>query len=321
MKNIRKAVFETNSSSSHSIHIDNETALLDTSLLPNDDGVVILTGGEFGWAWERFNDAVTKANYCAVKESGVSLDLLKQAIMEQTGAKEVTYIGSGDWDAEKNSGPWAYIDHDSHGTAGDLFTVEMIKNFVFNPNCWLVTGNDNEYNPFNLFDFPKTNSDGTLEEVKYAYKLEIEGFSTSPKFKSRPKKKQVVEAIVHMTERSKFYEKGAEQSKEDFYGRKINRFEAATYYLEEYPVSHYDEAPSFEPNAWEFGLEGISVDMRRKTLKVYSSDKLGLLMREKFTHREEAELGWETARKIKMDLATANIDDISMDIPFKIVAI
>ena len=65
MKNIRSNVFETNSSSSHSITISNSNIVLDT-ILPDKDGIIYLNGGEFGWEYDRHYSALTKANYCAI---------------------------------------------------------------------------------------------------------------------------------------------------------------------------------------------------------------------------------------------------------------
>ncbi len=65
MKNIRNNVFETNSSSSHSIVISRSNKCKDTIEL-NNDGCIVLTGGEFGWDWEMYHFAEDKANYCAI---------------------------------------------------------------------------------------------------------------------------------------------------------------------------------------------------------------------------------------------------------------
>lgn len=137
--NIRNNVFETNSSSSHSIHISEEVELLDTSLTPNHEGTVILEGGQFGWGFDKFEDASTKANYLSIQDSGVDRELLVQAIKEQTSAKEVKFFGVDDYDSQY----WSYIDHQSSGTASELDTVEKIKNFIFNLKCVLYIDNDN----------------------------------------------------------------------------------------------------------------------------------------------------------------------------------
>ena len=57
---IRKHTFESNSSSSHTIFISEDVLLLDTSLLPDENGDLTLIGGEVGWEWERYNNDITK---------------------------------------------------------------------------------------------------------------------------------------------------------------------------------------------------------------------------------------------------------------------
>lgn len=147
---IRHGIFETNSSSSHSISINESTFLYD-SIAPNKDGHIILHGGQFGWAWEKFDDCLTKANYCAVHASH-SEDLtrrLKNVIKEHTGAKDVIIVASEDY----NHANWSYIDHESLGTCDVAFkSDETLKNFIFNRKSILYTGNDNESAPPNFFD-------------------------------------------------------------------------------------------------------------------------------------------------------------------------
>ena len=133
---IRKGTFETNSSSSHCITIDDSTELFE-SLPVNDDGYVVLTGGEFGWGYEEYNDALTKANYIAVDyqymgDDDSKYDILTDVIKEQTGCLGVVYDISRD----------SYIDHQSTGTGRDLNKDEL-RLFIFNPKSTLVISNDN----------------------------------------------------------------------------------------------------------------------------------------------------------------------------------
>lgn len=132
---IRHSVFETNSSSSHSISWSRDVTKLLDSIGPDVDGNIVLTGGEFGWGYERYSDAWTKANYCAVDVAGTpNEEVLKRIIREHTGAKRVTVQLSSD----------AYIDHQSQGTAHDLFdNEEDVKQFIFNRNISLIIDNDN----------------------------------------------------------------------------------------------------------------------------------------------------------------------------------
>ncbi len=173
---IRKSVFETNSSSTHSIHIDNKTMLMDTSLLPDEDGVITLTGGEFGWEWERYNDALTKANYASIDSSGVSNELLIQAITEQTGARQVNI----------NHIDWVYIDHQSRGLLEEM-NLEKLKNWIFNPNSWLITGNDNSSEPEDMKNFPEIDEKGVEHPFEYTHEIEIKNKDIKFKFKGLPK--------------------------------------------------------------------------------------------------------------------------------------
>ncbi len=61
---IRRGVFETNSSSTHSLTWSRKSQMAHSSCLkPNDDGYVEVTFGEFGWAWDEYNDPIDKLSY------------------------------------------------------------------------------------------------------------------------------------------------------------------------------------------------------------------------------------------------------------------
>lgn len=151
MKNIRNSAFETNSSSTHSISIDEKSLVL-TSITPDKNGVIYLRGGQFGWEWDRFTDALTKANYCAVDalHSVERMQMLKEVIMEHTGAKEVVIQISTEY---KDNDDYSYIDHQSYGTSDTAFaSKEQLKNFIFSTESVLFTGNDNGSPPPNFYD-------------------------------------------------------------------------------------------------------------------------------------------------------------------------
>lgn len=69
MKTIRNSVFETNSSSSHSISVRrNKSGHYDYKLNLNKSGFCILTFGcfhDFGWGPDKYNDLESKLNYLA----------------------------------------------------------------------------------------------------------------------------------------------------------------------------------------------------------------------------------------------------------------
>lgn len=150
MKKIRNGVFETNSSSSHSVSINSSEELLDT-LIPDKDGNIVLSGiggcGEFGWGLERINSAYIKALYCAVDcfRNEKSMKLLTDVIKKQTLCNDVIYdIELKDYNSEK----WCYIDHQSQGTSSPCFeSEENLRNFIFNKNSWLFLANDNSEIP------------------------------------------------------------------------------------------------------------------------------------------------------------------------------
>lgn len=129
-KLIRAGVFETNSSSTHSITISNDTVLNDT-ITPDSEGVVRLSGGEFGWDYFDSNEAIVKANYAA-QALGDDCENLIEVIREQTGAEFVLI------DTSKG-----YIDHQSVGLVRD--DKEWLRQFIFSKGSYLYGGNDNDW--------------------------------------------------------------------------------------------------------------------------------------------------------------------------------
>lgn len=147
MRLIRHSTFETNSSSCHSISISNTVDLYET-IVPNDNGQIIFSGGEFGWGYQEYNDAKTKANYVAVSlqlYNDHGLETFEKLIKEHTGADQIIYNFSED-DYNQN---WSYIDHQSTKALFDYSDYDSLKNFIFNPESVLFIDNDNR-DSFNL---------------------------------------------------------------------------------------------------------------------------------------------------------------------------
>ena len=137
MRQVRRGMFETNSSSSHSIVLS-KSKQLTGKILP-EDGRIVIRPGEFGWGEERHTDAYTKASYCLTAWKGVQLDILKKVIEKHTGLPVVLIERSDDFD----SGDWGYIDHQSIGMLDDVVkTEEDLERFIFGPST-LVIDNDN----------------------------------------------------------------------------------------------------------------------------------------------------------------------------------
>ena len=153
MKKTRQQVFETNSSSTHSISISklNDNDILDV-LIPDEDGNIVLHGGEFGWELETYNDAQSKASYAAIyvmqwarEDSENFKEILIDIIKEQTGCNEVIFDFSSKYNDESGK-EWAYIDHQSVEDKDLHYMFEdpsKLRNFIFNKQSVLETDNDN----------------------------------------------------------------------------------------------------------------------------------------------------------------------------------
>ena len=146
-------IFETNSSSSHSISFNPWKSGKDgNNFIPDENGNVYVTGADFGWEWASYNDSVTKANYYLerYKAEPDRIELLKKVIEDYTGFNAVI-----------NENTDGYIDHQSFDTlelpAND---PEALKDWLFNPDNWLYTGNDNDDEPRDLRDPEWSSLDG-----------------------------------------------------------------------------------------------------------------------------------------------------------------
>ena len=136
MRQIRKSVFETNSSSTHSLCITNGE--LEKSTLHHDDYTIEIPMGEFGWEIEEYYSQSEKLSYLVTitQYNDEQQDLVREAIKEYTGY-DLVIKGSG------------YVDHQSSDTLDELFegdeeTIKMnLTYFVFNNGYSFATDNDN----------------------------------------------------------------------------------------------------------------------------------------------------------------------------------
>lgn len=184
-KLIRKGVFETNSSSSHSVSIAGEDKefVLDT-IYPNQHGTITIRGDEYGWDWFKHNDAETKASYAAQQFANDSdmLEKLEYVIKEQTGAERVIFEGLDD----------GYVDHESVGILPR--TARELKNFIFNKNSWLFGGNDNSEASPEFYHVPEY-KEGRLIQPEFKYELSIDGLKQTAKFVDNPTNEELQSAI------------------------------------------------------------------------------------------------------------------------------
>lgn len=147
-KQIRYRVFETNSSSCHSICIRK-----------NENAVLHITFGEFGWGYEEYNDKTTKLQYILTMAAEVNDwetpedffntdDFIE--INELIKTKTHFYNGiefvEDSFDSHNNIN--GYIDHQSregyHSIHDflDWYGVSL-EDFIFNPDVVLIIDNDN----------------------------------------------------------------------------------------------------------------------------------------------------------------------------------
>ena len=220
-KIIRTGVFETNSSSTHSLSVarEDQEFVMET-IYPDQNGIINVDGQQFGWGWDRYNDAMSKLAYAFQDSPDHNYDLIKEVVMKQTGASEVNF-DEGD----------GYIDHGGVGTTEDIrWDREEMRNFIFNKNSWLFIGNDNTHPDPTFFHVPEF-KDGRQILPQYKYELVIEGLDRTTKYLSYPDEEEISDGIesildnAYLTEnggfiiessiyfqvtrpRSQFYEKG-----------------------------------------------------------------------------------------------------------------
>lgn len=176
-KLIRIGVFETNSSSAHSIAMASATQqfILDT-IYPDQFGRIYVNGGEFGWNWDKYNDAQTKLDYAY--QDSVDIEMLERVVKEQTGATEVIF--------DKPGFERGYIDHSSSGTAREVCIDDArTRDFIFNKNSWLFTGNDNSQADPTFYHVPEIR-DGKIINPVFKFELKIDGLDKTTKFLTFP---------------------------------------------------------------------------------------------------------------------------------------
>ena len=157
---IRLNVFETNSSSSHSLTLtqgDLAPSPFDADSLRR--GIVEVGMSEYGWEWKRYYTTRNKLSYLltqvmsrqdsvpeganeevtrALCEKHPELAMLVRVVKDHTGC-----------DLQFIAGSSGYIDHDSEGEGMELFrSEEKLKQFLFSTSSYIQTGNDNDAPPF-----------------------------------------------------------------------------------------------------------------------------------------------------------------------------
>lgn len=166
---IRDRVFETNSSSSHSVTIDpSELRDLGLDKATLRDGIirVVMPSDGYGWEWKRYYKPENKIAYLLLQLQGghLSSDVTEGVGKDEDHSQHFredyrsSYFLSTIEKAtgctvvvtrETEENDWGYsIDHDSVGNGVEhLGDEDEILKLVFGANSYVETGNDNEYPP------------------------------------------------------------------------------------------------------------------------------------------------------------------------------
>ena len=161
MKQIRRGVFETNSSSTHSVTIDHSKGLSTNYLYVSEDGYVHAEFGEFGWEVWNYTDQETRLSYLLTMARCLN-GCNESCYDDVTNEEDIkNFIETRDFDRINEvvaeyancKGLWldpsdGYIDHQSREDYRTLddFLHEYntdIKEFIFGAGVTLHTDNDN----------------------------------------------------------------------------------------------------------------------------------------------------------------------------------
>lgn len=149
MKQMRRNIFETNSSSVHAISIDG-SGLEPSNFIIDKDGTIYTEYGQFGKNYEIFNTQYDKLSYlvslCYYFMRGYGDDIydcwefqsIEEAVCEYTGAEKLRISNVNDYPG---------IDHQMQPYGVDdcivnLYSQQAIIDFVFNKYVSLVTDCD-----------------------------------------------------------------------------------------------------------------------------------------------------------------------------------
>lgn len=145
---IRHGVFETNSSSTHSLVVDRNGDYV--GMTPDENGAILCYPQNFGWTRREFSDPEIKLAYLLIyirdwirDETGkiMHAEVLRKMVEDHTGATSVR-LRTEDEGADDDG----YIDHQSveNGELEGYFEdPALMKDFVFGRKSTLITDNDN----------------------------------------------------------------------------------------------------------------------------------------------------------------------------------
>ena len=157
----RNGVFETNSSSTHSLTLSPNFENMITSPVSDleiKQGYIVVQPGEFGWEEQDHWEVHEKISYLYVdamysaqgdvsidpndeyyRNSNIHLKMIVDAVKEYTG------FGVFFEKQEDKYNPFGYIDHQSLGICGDVWDegTNGVVRFIFSNDSYFKTDNDN----------------------------------------------------------------------------------------------------------------------------------------------------------------------------------
>jgi hypothetical protein len=152
MLQVRNSIFETNSSSTHSLslrkkeikELTKEEIKESLNCFLTKDNYIKVDLGEYNWGWDILENPAQKLKYILTKGvySNGPLDYymctdeyfsIEEWIIKELGYEGLIIDDSNDY----------YVDHQSAYNELDEYTIDILTN----PNYVIVIGNDNSYTP------------------------------------------------------------------------------------------------------------------------------------------------------------------------------
>lgn len=137
-KTIRMGVWESNSSSSHSLSI----STYETLVYPywNKEKTLYLTQGEFGWEYAVYSDVWSKVKYAYTLAKGWQDSVPKYLEMLLEVLSTIPNVGL----ILEDDSVDGYVDHESMDLAEDIFySKNTLASFLFCSTSKVITDNDN----------------------------------------------------------------------------------------------------------------------------------------------------------------------------------
>lgn len=166
-KKVRYSMFETNSSSSHSISLKRREFVFEP-LFPDKNGTIVVKQDQYYCDEFKFNSSSEKLSYLFAhlyEENKNKIKLINDVIYNVTHCDYFDY---------KEALVENTVDHQSVGIINDLFDNDYgvsftnIKNFIFNKNYWVFGGSDGSI-PNNDFYAVKEYTKQEVLELTFNY--------------------------------------------------------------------------------------------------------------------------------------------------------